>query len=110
MAKHIEGEIKSFVFIGQDNKPYYYKENWLYWWHPDNNWVSLRKVPDEIATLLSTNLTSYEQSLYFKNSKYKPIWYTELNPNSRSDFCICGQIKHVGYDQCSDCLDVYEEG
>lgn len=27
----------------------------------------------------------------------------ELKKISKSDFCKCGQIKHVGYDQCVDC-------
>lgn len=25
--------------------------------------------------------------------------------NKQSNFCQCGQIKHVGFDKCADCLD-----
>ncbi len=29
---------------------------------------------------------------------------------SKTNFCVCGQIKHVGFDKCVDCLfDEQEE-
>lgn len=38
---------KGFVMI-QDGKPYWIRmwggTPWVFYWHPDNNWVSLRQV------------------------------------------------------------------
>jgi len=92
-----------FVFIGNDTRPHYVKDGWLWWWHPDKKWVSEKKLTDQEIKLLPDNLSKREQSLYFKDSEYKPSWYEE----KKSDFCRCGQIKHVGCDECWDCLDVY---
>ena len=92
---------KEFVFIGIDARPHYVKDGWLWWWHPDKKWVTEKPIDDDSIRLLPDNLSKYEQSLYFMNSDYKPPWYKI----ERSDFCKCGQVKHVGFDECCDCLD-----
>lgn len=94
---------KEWVFLAKDNRPYFYKDGWLYWWHPDKRWVTHQKISDFQSQMLINNLSLYEQSIYFKDSDYKPDWYTELD--DRGDFCKCGQVKHVGFDECIDCHD-----
>lgn len=93
---------REFVFIGSDTRPHYVKDNFLWWWHPDKKWVSERKLTDQAISMLPDNLSVYEQSLYFMESDYKPARY-EIEI---SDFCKCGQVKHVGFDQCHVCLDI----
>lgn len=69
---------KEWVFIAKDNRPYFYKDGWLHWWHPDKKWVTHKKISDLQAVGMIKNLSLYAQSLYFKESEYKPDWYTEI--------------------------------
>ena len=32
----------------------------------------------------------------------------KLQINTNSSFCQCGQVKHVGFDECIDCLDAHD--
>lgn len=68
---------KEFVFLGGDGRPYFYKDNWIHWWHPNKNWVTMRRISGAQVDMLPNNISLYGQSLYFKDSDYKPDWYTE---------------------------------
>jgi len=56
------------VFLDKLSRPYLVKKwggsHWLFYWHPDKRWVSLRKCnPGEVFPI---NLTQEQQDLYFK--------------------------------------------
>ena len=46
------------------------------------------------------------RNLGFENSTEIPIpsWCPLDDAGKRSDFCRCGQVKHVGSDVCFDCI------
>jgi hypothetical protein len=60
---------RGFVFLGHDNKPYrcclWGGSPWLFSWHPDKHWVSLRPVTQTDVWLLPHNLTAEQQQMYF---------------------------------------------
>lgn len=47
IRQKLKGE-KGFVFIDSVDRPYHVRmwngSPWMFYWHPDNHWVSLRKV------------------------------------------------------------------
>ena len=60
--------IKPKVFIGADNQPYMLKEIqnevWVHYLHPDNKWVTLKRIDQNAFNLIPDNLTELEQSAY----------------------------------------------
>lgn len=57
-----------FIFIGHDERPYkcclYGGEPWLFYWHPDNHWVTLRKLSRHQVSILPRNLSEEHQAIY----------------------------------------------
>lgn len=57
------------VFIDADNRPYLTGEwngdPWLFYWHPDNKWVSLRKQADG-PMIFVDYLTEAQQESYLR--------------------------------------------
>ena len=57
------------VFLDDAGRPYltgeWEGEPWLFYWHPDNSWVSLRKLSDG-PMLLVEFLPENEQEIYLK--------------------------------------------
>lgn len=55
-----------FAFLDENNKPFYCYdwngEKWLFYWHKDNHWVSLRPVNDQ--DIFPLNLSTLEQQTY----------------------------------------------
>jgi hypothetical protein len=97
---------KGFIFLGADHRPYRCSmigdEAWLHWWHPDKKWVTMRPVSQTEIWSMPRNLTDAEQELY------RPDWEKnnkQMHVDAKSNFCVCGQVKHVGFDECIDCID-----
>lgn len=61
---------KGFVFLDRNNRPYlcaiWERVPWLFYWHPDNHWVSLRRVSQSEMWGFPHNLTKEEQAIYWK--------------------------------------------
>jgi hypothetical protein len=61
---------KGFVFLDGGGRPYLCRiwndEPWLFYWHPENHWVSLRKVTQTDIWNFPHNLTEKEQAIYHK--------------------------------------------
>ncbi len=61
---------KGFVFLDEQNRPYLYRKwghednLWLFYWHVEGHWTSLRKVED--SEKFPDNLTQPEQNMYHK--------------------------------------------
>ena len=59
---------KGFVFIGSDDLPYLCRmwgdNPWLFYWHIENRWVSLRQINQAQIWQIDKNLTQYEQDIY----------------------------------------------
>ena len=61
-----------FVFVDDKCKPYYVRMHcgsaWLFWWHPDKLWVSLRTVDQgEVWEFEKRRLSPEKAALYFNN-------------------------------------------
>ena len=74
---------KGFVFLDSGNRPYmcalWNGEPWLFYWHKENKWVSLRKVSQTEIWGFFHNLSEAEQQIYHdthvKNMGYdKPVY------------------------------------
>lgn len=66
---------KGFIFLDGRGRPYLcalWGENpWLFYWHPDNHWVSLRQVSQSEIWSMPHNLTADEQDVYHRlHDKY----------------------------------------
>lgn len=59
---------KGFVFLDDNRKPFRCcmqgDQPWLFYWHPSNRWVSLRKTTQSEILMFPHNLTEEEQELY----------------------------------------------
>jgi len=57
------------VFLDSASRPYlvgkWHGKDWLFYWHPDNRWVSLRKVSDG-PMLFVDYLPEDQQAAYFR--------------------------------------------
>lgn len=67
---------KGFVFLDNSNRPYrcamWGNEPWLFYWHPDKKWVSLRTVSQfEVWTFQSHELPKEQQEMYLKEDR---VW------------------------------------
>lgn len=64
----IELDETGFVFLGTDSRPYkcclYEGEPWLFYWHADNHWTTLRKLSRHQVSRLPHNLKSEHQVIY----------------------------------------------
>ena len=62
--------MKPRVFLGSDGRPYMVKEIedqiWTHYLHPDDKWVTLKRIDRASAVLLHDNLSEFEQSTYPK--------------------------------------------
>ncbi len=61
---------KGFVFIGGDGRPYMcamWGDNpWLFYWHAENHWVTMKQVTQTEIWRMPKNLTDAEQDVYRK--------------------------------------------
>lgn len=68
---------KGFVFIGNDQKPYwcrtYDKEAWLLWWHPDKKWVTKRKVSQSEVWLFNEGALPNEEAQLYHNLAFPTV-------------------------------------
>jgi len=59
---------KGFVFLDRASRPYLCRiwcgDPWLFYWHSDNHWVSLKRVEQTDVWLYPDNLTEEQQRLY----------------------------------------------
>lgn len=61
-----------FVFLDENNKPFLVKkwgsnnEMWLFYWHPDQHWVTLRSLSEHEPDLFPNNLSGKEQDMYME--------------------------------------------
>ena len=59
---------KGFVFLDDAGRPYrccvYAGNPWLFYWHPDEQWVSLRQVNQSEIFQMPRNLSQSEQDAY----------------------------------------------
>lgn len=64
---------KGFVFLDKVNRPYlcrlWNNKPWIFYWHPDNHWVSLREVTQSEIFSFPRNLTDEQQAGYHKAHK-----------------------------------------
>jgi hypothetical protein len=77
VARLEELDEKGWVFIGGDGLPYrcciWDSDAWLFRWHPDRRWVSLKKLTQMDVWLLPHNLTEEQQELYYAANNHCPI-------------------------------------
>lgn len=63
---------KGFVFLGDKNTPFLCRmwgdRPWLFYWHQDNHWVSLRPASPTEIWAFPRNLTKEQQDIYHKMS------------------------------------------
>lgn len=61
---------KGFVFLDAANRPYrcamWSGSPWLFRWHPDNKWVSVRQVTQTDVWGFPDNLPEEHQALYLE--------------------------------------------
>jgi hypothetical protein len=59
---------KGFIFLDDSSRPFkccmWGGKPWLFYWHPDNIWVSLRQLSQTEIWSLPHNLTQEQQDLY----------------------------------------------
>ena len=59
---------RGFIFLDDHNRPFRCSADndqpWLYYWHPNNNWVTLRPVTQAEIRSFPRNLTEVEQDMY----------------------------------------------
>lgn len=64
---------KGFVFLDRLRRPYlckmYLDEPWLFFWHHEKHWVSLRPVDQTEIWSFPKNLSQEKQDLYHKQHK-----------------------------------------
>lgn len=62
-----------FVFTDKQNRPYYCRtwedETWLFYWHPDKKWVSLRQVTEEEKDKFPRNVSAQLQQAFLDNCR-----------------------------------------
>ena len=66
---------KGIVFLDGTGRPYciamWNDSPWLFYWHPDNHWVSLRPATQSEIWSIPHNLNADEQALYWQmHEKY----------------------------------------
>ncbi len=66
---YVMGGHDDFVFIDDKSQPYYVRmwgnDPWLFYWHPDKKWVSLRKLGQvEIWQMAARALPTEQAKLY----------------------------------------------
>lgn len=65
------------VFLDGGNKPYWVRhwegDIWLFYWHAENKWVSLRKVSESETWTFPDNLSIEDQDLYHKQAGTNPL-------------------------------------
>jgi hypothetical protein len=61
------------VFLDVHSRPFMVKkwggDLWLFYWHKDNHWVSLRSMTEMEFRTIPSNLTQAEQDLYHEAQK-----------------------------------------
>lgn len=61
---------KGFVFLGGQGRPYWCRlwdgAPWLFYWHPDDHWVSLRPTTQAEIWQFPRNLKQEWQDLYHR--------------------------------------------
>lgn len=66
---------KGFVFLDDDSRPYrccmYCGTPWLFYWHPDKVWVTLKPVTQTDIWSMPHNLTQEQQDCYFSKEEAK---------------------------------------
>lgn len=67
---------KGFVFLDDGSRPYHVRIwselPWLFWWHPNNKWVSLRTLTQaEVWTFAAQRLPDEQAALYFPRTLEK---------------------------------------
>lgn len=64
---------KGFIFLNTNDRPFkccmYFNNPWLFYWHPDNKWVTLRQVTQDEIFKLPRNLSKEHQEVYNKISE-----------------------------------------
>ena len=71
------------VFLDSASRPYWVRmwegSPWLFYWHADNNWVSLREVSTMETIGFPDNLSEKEQDLYHEQAGTNP-YVEEVEP------------------------------
>lgn len=61
---------KGFVFLDGHNRPYlarmYHSVPWLFYWHVENHWVTLRRLTQADLWTLPHNLIQKQQDIYHR--------------------------------------------
>ena len=61
-------DFKPFTFLGNDGKPYRLMKTegqyWVYWLHPNNNWVTFHQIEESKIHIVNNNLSEKEQACY----------------------------------------------
>ena len=74
-----------FVFLDGRCRPYrcamWGEHPWLFYWHPDNHWVSLRQVDQSEIFNMPNNLTQEEQDIY---NRLHDEYNTALQPTQKA--------------------------
>lgn len=64
---------RGFVFLDRFMRPVwcalYHGSPWLFWWHPDRHWVTMREVTQDEVFLLPRNLSAAEQDMYHEQNR-----------------------------------------
>lgn len=59
---------RGWIFLDEANRPYLVRmwgdNAWLFWWHPEQHWVSLRQVTQSDVWSFPKNLSEEEQQAY----------------------------------------------
>ena len=59
---------KGFIFLDDKQRPFWcriwHDSPWLFYWHPDNKWVSLREVTQSDVPTFPHNLSEEHQEIY----------------------------------------------
>lgn len=66
---------KGFIFLDDADRPYWCRmwgdSPWLFYWHPDYKWVSLRQLSQTDIWRFPHNLSEEEQQIYIdKHQEY----------------------------------------
>ena len=77
---------KGFVFLDAHSRPYqcrmWGERAWLFYWHADNHWVSLRPVTQMEIWQFPRNLSQKHQDIYHKMHNE---WAAQFAPIGDSD-------------------------
>ncbi len=73
---------KGYVFIDGNNNPFHVKiwcdDPWLFYWHPDKKWVSIRRLNGPDVMIMGQNKISESEAKIYHDLNDKDLTNNEV--------------------------------